>query len=369
MEIIQQVRIDSLDVTILRGGGKAVAKWANAQGFDLTHDAPAVLDFYAQRSPYFMAAKFDASAAVAAGFQGGDGIPVHLAIPTDNPWVPLRILGAAKVPQAPVNADVFLLTDHKPSLLYGKGFSIVQSERASHTLLDDLRSDEHSSWVPEDGWLTYGRVSGRADEVLTDLAIDVHGGTPRLRDTGAEYRRGLVLDTVPLPAPGPSAAWTVVASPPESSCSSGSAWPSATSTADSTTVFACVDRTHAVKRSIPLITCPHRTDWNPSNACCAPGSSAYADRLARDGAQRVDEVTGVLDEEQRVVRAVQHEERRRVGPHVVQRRSLLPHAHGWRRGSTSRSFLEEARAIDVPRRARSPCESASRSRRRAGSRR
>ena len=211
VEIIQQVRIDSLDVTILRGGGKAVAKWANAQGFDLTRDAPAVLDFYAQRSPYFMAAKFDASAAVAAGFQGGDGIPVHLAIPTDNPWVPLRILGAAKVPQAPVNADVFLLTDHKPSLLYGKGFSIVQSERASHTLLDDLRSDEHSSWVPEDGWLTYGRVSGRADEVLTDLAIDVHGGTPQLRDTGAEYRRGLVLDAVPLPAPGPSAAWTVAA--------------------------------------------------------------------------------------------------------------------------------------------------------------
>jgi hypothetical protein len=211
VEVIQQVRIDSLDVTILRGGGKAVAKWANAQGFDLTRDAPAVLDFYARRSPYFMAAKFDASAAVAAGFRGGDGIPVHLAIPTDNPWVPLRILGAAKIPQAPVNADVFLLTDHKPSLLYGKGFSVVQSERASRTLLDDLRSDERSSWVPASGWLTYGKVSGRADEVLTDLAIDVHGSTPRLRDTGADSRRGLVLDAVPLPEPGPSTAWTLVA--------------------------------------------------------------------------------------------------------------------------------------------------------------
>jgi hypothetical protein len=211
VEVVQQVRIDSLDITILRGGGKAVAKWANAQGFDLTRDVPAVLDFYSERSPYFMAAKFDASAAVAAGFDGGDGIPVQLTIPTDNPWVPLRILGAAKVPQAQVNADVFLLTDHKPSLLYGNGFSVVQSNRASASLLDDLRSDARSSWVPSDGWLTYGRVSGRADEVLTDLAVDVHGKAPRLRDTGAAHRRGLLLDAVPLPEPGPSAAWTLVA--------------------------------------------------------------------------------------------------------------------------------------------------------------
>ena len=278
VEIIQQVRIDSLDVTILRGGGKAVAKWANEQGFDLTHDAPAVLDFYAQRSPYFMAAKFDASAAVAAGFQGGDGIPVHLAIPTDNPWVPLRILGAAKVPQAPVNADVFLLTDHKPSLLYGKGFSIVQSERASHHVArrPPLRR-ALGRGCPRMGGSPTAGSSGRADEVLTDLAIDVHGDDAALRDTGAEYRRGLVLDTVPLPAPGPSAAWTVAAVAAGVVCARrASAWPSATSTTDSTAVFACVDRTHAVKRSIPLITCPQRTDWNPSNACCAPGSSAYA---------------------------------------------------------------------------------------------
>jgi hypothetical protein len=211
VEVLQQVRIDSLDVTILRGGGKAVARWANEQGFDLTRDLPEVLDFYAKRSPYFMAAKFDASAAIEKGFRGGDGVPVHLEIPTDNPWVPLRILGAAKVPQAQVNADVFLLTDHKPSLLHGDGFSVVKSERASTSLLDDLRSDKRSSWVPDDAWLTYGRVSGRADEVLTDLAIDVHGERPALRDTGAKSVTGMVLDTVPLPPPGPSTPWTIVA--------------------------------------------------------------------------------------------------------------------------------------------------------------
>jgi hypothetical protein len=209
--VLQQVRIDSLDVTVLRGGGKAVAKWANEQGFDLTRDVPEVLDFYAKRSPYFMAAKFDATAAVEKGFRGGDGIPVHVAIPTDNPWVPLRILGAAKVPQAQVSADVFLLTDHEPSLLYGKGFDVVRSEPASSELLDDLRSDKRSDWVPDDAWLTYGRVDGRADEVLTDLAIDAHGDAPALRDTGAKSPAGLVLDTVPLPTPGPSTAWTAVA--------------------------------------------------------------------------------------------------------------------------------------------------------------
>ena len=211
VQVLQQVRIESLDITILRGGGKAVAKWANAQGFDLTRDAPAVFDFYSKRSPYFMAARFDATAAAEKGFRGGDGIPVHLAIPTENPWVPLRILGAAKVPQAQVSADVFLLTDHKPSLLYGNGFTVERSERASTSLLDDLRSDKRSDWVPEDAWLTYGRVDGRADEVLTDLAIDVHGEKPALRDTGAKHLSGLVLDAVALPEPGPSTAWGIVA--------------------------------------------------------------------------------------------------------------------------------------------------------------
>ena len=44
-----------------RGGGAAVADWA-CSGADLTSDTPNVLDF-SRRSPYFMAAKFDATAA------------------------------------------------------------------------------------------------------------------------------------------------------------------------------------------------------------------------------------------------------------------------------------------------------------------
>ena len=59
-------------------------------------DALEVLDFYAARSPIFMAAIFDADAAKARGQEIGDGTSVHITIPTNNPWVPLRILGTGK---------------------------------------------------------------------------------------------------------------------------------------------------------------------------------------------------------------------------------------------------------------------------------
>jgi hypothetical protein len=62
-EVLQQVKIDALDITILKGGGDAVGLWAADHGFRLPPDAPEVLDFYAQRSPIFMAARFDADAA------------------------------------------------------------------------------------------------------------------------------------------------------------------------------------------------------------------------------------------------------------------------------------------------------------------
>jgi hypothetical protein len=182
--VLQQVRIDSLDVTILRGGGRAVARWATKQGFDLTADVPDILDFYARRSPFFMAARYDAGAALAQGLRGGDGTPVHLTIPTDNPWVPLRILAAGMPRREQINADVFLLTHDAPRLLHGDGLVVERSERASKALLDDLRADESSSWVPRRSWLTYARVDSRARDLTYDLAIDVHGTIPSFVDTG-----------------------------------------------------------------------------------------------------------------------------------------------------------------------------------------
>ena len=112
-----KVRIDALDVTVLRGGADEVGQWATEHGFRLPPDAPEVLDFYAARSPIFLAAVFDADAAAERGQAVGDGTPVHVTIPTDNPWVPLRILALGKTGDERVDADVYLLTDQRPALL------------------------------------------------------------------------------------------------------------------------------------------------------------------------------------------------------------------------------------------------------------
>src|SRR5690606_35745310 len=89
LEVILETKIDALDITILKGGGDEVGEWALDNGFFLTPDAPEVLDFYARRSPIFMAARFDASRAAELGQSAGDGTPIMLTIPTDSPWVPL----------------------------------------------------------------------------------------------------------------------------------------------------------------------------------------------------------------------------------------------------------------------------------------
>jgi hypothetical protein len=152
----------------------------------LTPDAPEVLDFYARRSPIFMAARFDATRARALGQNSGDGTPIMLTIPTDEPWVPLRILalglGKAKV----VDADVFLLTDTKPVLLAGgSGLTLDRSERASSGLLADLRSDKGMEWVPREMWLSYLRVGIPAGQLDYDLAVSTHNGVmPSARAVG-----------------------------------------------------------------------------------------------------------------------------------------------------------------------------------------
>ena len=48
-EELLTTRVDALDITVLRGGGRAVGDWAREHGFGLSVDAPEVLDFYAAR--------------------------------------------------------------------------------------------------------------------------------------------------------------------------------------------------------------------------------------------------------------------------------------------------------------------------------
>ena len=132
-EVILETKIDALDITILKGGGDEVGRWALDHGFFLTPDAPEVLDFYSERSPIFMAARFDATRRRDLGQNAGDGTPIMLTIPTDEPWVPLRILGLGLEGSELVEADVFLLTDEQPQMLAGgPGLSIERDEPASH---------------------------------------------------------------------------------------------------------------------------------------------------------------------------------------------------------------------------------------------
>ena len=100
-EVILEVEIDALDITVLRGGGDEVGAWAVEHGFFLSPDAPEVLDFYAERSPMFMAARFDAERAAELAQEPGDSTPIMATIPTDDPWVPLRILGLGAEPRRP----------------------------------------------------------------------------------------------------------------------------------------------------------------------------------------------------------------------------------------------------------------------------
>ena len=176
--VILETRIDALDITVLEGGGKSVGDWAREHGFNLTPDAPEVLDFYAKRSPIFMAARFDATAARESGQGIGDGTPIHLTIPTEAPWVPIKILALGRTPTERVEADVYLLTDERPTLLAGAGLRTDRSESASSSLLDDLRSDKGMEWMPKDMHLTYLQVDGTASELNHDLAISPTGGVP-----------------------------------------------------------------------------------------------------------------------------------------------------------------------------------------------
>lgn len=201
-EVVYETRIDALDITVLKGGAREVGRWAKDNGFRLTPDAPEVLEFYAFRSPIFMAARFDAKAAEQRGQQVGDGTPIHLTIPTRNPWVPLRILGLGRGADEPVDADVYLLTPRRPALLPlgRRGVDVVHDDEASPALLADLRSDKGMEWVPDTMWLTKVALQTTARELRFDLAVDASG-----RDRPSHLAAG-------LPRPKQSVATTTTAS-------------------------------------------------------------------------------------------------------------------------------------------------------------
>jgi uncharacterized protein DUF2330 len=214
-QVLLEKKIDALDITVLKGGSVEVGDWAREHGYFLPPDAPEMLAFYAERSPIFLAARFNAERAANRGVETGQGTPIHVVIPTPNPWVPLRILALGRKAAEVVQADVYLLTDRRPETLpqaeRSKGIDANQrgliqevSEAASSTLLADLRSDRGMKWLPESGmWLTYIRINETAENLKHDLAIDASGyGRPSPVAAGYPAAAGA--------APWP-VVWTVMA--------------------------------------------------------------------------------------------------------------------------------------------------------------
>ncbi|GAC1410023.1 MAG: hypothetical protein NVSMB57_03250 [Actinomycetota bacterium] len=171
VELLKHVKIDSLDVKVVRGGGRDVAAWAREHGFDLTKDTDAVLSSY--KANIFALAKFDK---VAAGrrFIEGQGVVIDFQIPLAAPWIPLRILSLGKVASEIVEAHLFLLTPQKPALYPQPstlpGMHVVRDEWASDALINDLRSEKGGAWVPRKMWLTALELSAPAKSVHYDLS-------------------------------------------------------------------------------------------------------------------------------------------------------------------------------------------------------
>jgi hypothetical protein len=213
-QVLLETRVDALDLTVLKGGGADVAEWAHEHGFRLSPDAPEVLDFYAQRSPIFLAAVFDGDAAKQRGQQLGDGTPVHLTIPVDNPWVPLRILGLGKQPSDRVDANVFLLTDQTPAILpVGRGgLALSHSAAATSSLLDDLRADAGMDWVPQTAWLSELRINSAVSDLRYDLAVDA-SGLARPSYTAAGLEPPTPKPILPLDTPEAAAVVLLLSAP------------------------------------------------------------------------------------------------------------------------------------------------------------
>ena len=208
-EVLQQVQVGALDITVLKGGGASVGEWAKESGFSLPPDAPQLLDFYANRSQIFMAARFNADRSATQA--QGTVTSIDVTMPTANPWLPLAILTLGKQPTDEVTADAFLLTDRAPAMLPApvvigtgqtstNGLTLAASEPASASLIADLRSDKGTGWIPASNlWLTYLKLDTPAVNLHYDLAMDVTGA-----NAPSPRAAGLPSGVAAAPAPVPT---------------------------------------------------------------------------------------------------------------------------------------------------------------------
>jgi hypothetical protein len=186
-EVLEQVQVQALDITVLRGSGQAVLEWAADNGFaidDETHDH--VLQ-YAKGSPIFMAAKYNAGRAAKQRLLFGDGAPVLITLKVPHPWVPFEVLANGQQ----VQADLYLLSDMPvntsewralvgasgvgTNVAGAEGFTLVSQEKMNDSLFHDLSTDKNMSWVRRDSWLTYLSLNAPDEKVTYDMSVTPMG--------------------------------------------------------------------------------------------------------------------------------------------------------------------------------------------------
>src|SRR5215469_11056079 len=187
-QVLEQVKIEALNITVLRGSGQEVLNWAHSNNFFLDNETRSHLLTYANASPIFMAAKFDTAAARARHQLQGDGTPILITMRTAHIWVPLEVLA---IDGQQVQADLYLLTDEPVNTsdfgaLVGQspvgtqvpgapGFQVSFQEKMNPTLYHDLSTDRNMSWVWPESWVTYLNLDAPASAVTYDLGVSSTG--------------------------------------------------------------------------------------------------------------------------------------------------------------------------------------------------
>jgi hypothetical protein len=187
VEVLQQVQVRALDITVLRGSGKGVLDWASENGFAVDAETKAHVLQYAKGSPVFMAAKYNAGRAATQRLLFGDGAPVLITMKIPHPWIPFEVLAAGQQ----VQADLYLLSD-KPvntsewralvgasgvgtTVAGAEGFRLQFQEKMTDSLYHDLSTDKNMSWVRKDSWLTYLSLNAPDAKVTYDMSVTPMG--------------------------------------------------------------------------------------------------------------------------------------------------------------------------------------------------
>jgi hypothetical protein len=187
VEVLQQVQVRALDITVLRGSGQGVLDWASENGFAVDAETKAHVLQYAKGSPVFMAAKYNAGRAATQRLLFGDGAPVLITMKIPHPWIPFEVLAAGQQ----VQADLYLLSD-KPvntsewramvgasgvgtTVAGAEGFTLQFQEKMTDSLYHDLSTDKNMSWVRKDSWLTYLSLNAPDAKVTYDMSVTPMG--------------------------------------------------------------------------------------------------------------------------------------------------------------------------------------------------